>query len=134
MSPFSRHHPDELDTDDENDDSIDPELRLRTVRTAASTIIQAEVEEDRARRQKKRSLSIFRSKSKDKRKASETSQSNEQGPATHITGRRRNVYMNVKPDASECDVHGEPLARYVRNKVRTSSEFQDELSTSHALT
>lgn len=125
MPPLFRQHlhPDDLDTDEENDDSIDPELRLRTVRTAASTINQAEAEELRVRRRKKRSLKIFRSKSKDKRKAtSESSQPDEQTPVVQITGRRRNVYLNAVLDPSEADAHGEPLARYVRNKVRTSSE------------
>ena len=52
MSAFQRHpDPDELDTDDETD-AVDPELRLRTVRTAASTIAESIRTEERIERRK----------------------------------------------------------------------------------
>jgi phospholipid-translocating ATPase len=147
MSPFSRHtipHPDDLSTDDEdpNDDSIDPDLRLRTVRTAASTIAESIREEQRIQKRKtkvrKRSLRLFRSRSKEKKKAVEAGEEDDgvggegriaaheqQGAATaptpQIVGQRRNIYVNVAPSPAECDSKGEPVVRYERNKVKTTS-------------
>jgi hypothetical protein len=49
MSFLRRSHPPpEPDTDEENDENIDPELRLRTVRTAASAIAESIRSEQRA--------------------------------------------------------------------------------------
>lgn len=42
-------------------------------------------------------------------------------PSLEVPGVRRNIYVNTPLMATEVDQHGEPLARYVRNKVRTSS-------------
>lgn len=122
---FHRHH--DVDTDEENDDAIDPALRLRTVRTAASTIAESIRDEQRVRRKKKRSLKIFRSKSKEKRRAdpfeTDALPTEPQPPASHITGRRRNIYVNTPLSPPEVDVNGEPLVQYVRNKVRTTSTY-----------
>lgn len=119
MSPFKRHvHPDQLD--DDNDAPIDPDLRLRTVRTAASTIAESIRSELRAEKRKsvrrKRSL-FFR---KDKRP--KTADSAVSDATTQIPGHRRNIYVNAPLSAMELDQHGEPIARFARNKVRTSSE------------
>ncbi|EJD08500.1 phospholipid-translocating P-type ATPase [Fomitiporia mediterranea MF3/22] len=129
MGLFRQHlHPDDLDTDEENDETIDPELRLRTVRTAASTIAESFRDEQRVQRRRsrlrQRSLKLFRGKSKEKRKAesSETDSAvTEDGkPPVQPVGKRRNIYVNSTLPPSECDANGEPLARYVRNKVRTT--------------
>jgi len=128
---FRRHHPhqaDDLDnTDDENDDTIDPELRLRTVRTAASAIAESIRSERRAQKRKKnrrRKGSSFFRRGGDKRKPRITESTDDAvtESATKITGRRRNIYVNVSLPANEADSNGEPTIRYARNKVRTSSE------------
>ena len=120
MHPSTRL-PDEENTDDENDDSIDPDLRLRTVRTAASAIaesIRSEAHAERRKMRRKRSR-FFRTKSERKRPV--TAESTADSP-THVNGSRRNIYVNYPLSAIEVDQHGEPVVRYVRNKVRTSSE------------
>ena len=124
MSLFKRHpHTDQYG--DDNDAPIDPDLRLRTVRTAASTIAESIRSELRAERRKtarrKRSL-FFR---KDKRpKTADSAISNATSVTTgpQIPGKRRNIYVNAPLSAIEVDQNGQPLARYARNKVRTSSE------------
>lgn len=119
MSFFHRRRPDDLDTDD--DPNIDPELRLRTVRTAASTIAESIRQEQRAERRRsvrKKGSRFFRREKHKDLPDSETSQ-----PTPHITGRRRNVYVNYTLPLDEVDGSGEPIARYARNKVRTSSEY-----------
>ncbi|KAF9481771.1 phospholipid-translocating P-type ATPase [Pholiota conissans] len=121
MSFFKRHQPvDEPDTDEENDDTIDPELRLRTVRTAASAIAESIKSEQRAARRKsmrhKRSR-FFRGREKKPEPAAPP----EVVPASkEIPGERRNVYVNYPLSAMEVDQNGEPRVRYVRNKVRTT--------------
>ncbi|KAF8628303.1 hypothetical protein AX17_006006 [Amanita inopinata Kibby_2008] len=125
MSFFKRpqQHPDNDPDEDTNDDSIDPELRLRTVRTAASVIAESIRSEQRAERRKslrqKRSRFFRRNVEKERRTRSDTVSS--LAPSTkEIPGSRRNVYVNHPPSAMEVDQYGEPLARYVRNKVRTT--------------
>ncbi|KAF8154452.1 phospholipid-transporting ATPase 1 [Crassisporium funariophilum] len=119
MSFFKRNQPvDEADTDEENDETIDPELRLRTVRTAASAIAESIKSEQRAERRKtmhKRSR-FFRSKPVEKKPdpAAVTT------PSTQRAGARRNIYVNHSLSAMEMDHDGEPKVRYVRNKVRTT--------------
>jgi phospholipid-translocating ATPase len=122
MSFLKRNHPppDDL-TDDENDETIDPELRLRTVRTAASAIAESIKSEQRAQRRKsarKHHSRFFRGKSVKKKQETVT----ESVPSTEIPGNRRKVYVNYPLSAMEVDGHGEPLVRFVRNKVRTTSE------------
>ena len=73
MSPYRQNlHPNDVDTDEENDDTIDPDLRLRSVRTAASTIQESYRDEERVQRRKtklrQRSLKFFGSKNREKRK------------------------------------------------------------------
>ncbi|KAG6819892.1 hypothetical protein H0H93_007670 [Arthromyces matolae] len=110
--------PDEL-TDEENDDSIDPELRLRTVRTAASAIAESIKSEQRAERRRSiRARSrFFRRNTTASKKAQPVP--TEAGPSK-VPGVRRNVYVNHPLSAMEVDQHGEPVVRYQRNKVKTT--------------
>jgi hypothetical protein len=124
MSSFFKRHQavDEPDTDEENDDTIDPELRLRTVRTAASAIAESIKSEQRAERRKtmhKRSR-FFRRHAPEKKPIPAPSEPT--SSALKAPGPRRNVYVNYPLSAMEVDQDGEPKARYVRNKVRTTSE------------
>ena len=123
MSRVRRRQPDDVDSDDGiNEAGVDPALRLRTVRTAASTIAESIRPEERQVRRKtmrKKGSGFFRKSAKRK-------ESQEPAPASatpHIAGRRRNVYVNYTLPLDEVDHHGEPIARYARNKVRTSSEY-----------
>lgn len=120
---------------DEND-TIDPQLRLRTVRTAASTIaesIRSEIKAQKRRRATQKRSLFFRKNAK-KPKTSEPGSSTAQSaeapsaPQSRIPGARRNIYVNQPLTAMEADHHGEPLARYARNKVRTSSTFHISIS------
>jgi phospholipid-translocating ATPase len=90
------------------------------VRTAASTLAESILSEARA--QKRKSLrkkgSFFRPKGR-RPKTAETVNENVR---VEVKGERRNVYVNQSLTAMEVDRHGEPLARYVRNKVKTSSK------------
>ena len=120
MSFFKRHQPvDEPDTDEENDDTIDPELRLRTVRTAASAIAESIRSEQRAERRRSmyQRSRFFRSKPVNKKPESVTAT-----VASKVTGARRNIYVNHSLSAMEVDDQGEPKVRYVRNKVKTTSK------------
>ena len=125
MSLSNRLQPtDESNTDEENDETIDPELRLRTVRTAASAIAESIRTDQRAERRRstihKRSR-FFRSKHADKKPDSATATS-AVAPASRVPGARRNIYVNHSLSAMEVDHNGEPRVGYVRNKVRTTSE------------
>lgn len=118
-------HHDDPDLEDEND-AIDPELRLRTVRTAHSTIEESIRTEERAMRRKTmlKKRGFFR-RGTDKKRVkdpviSETTSESNAAPPVH--GLRRNIYVNMPLPQDELDSHGEPIVRYVRNKVRTSSE------------
>lgn len=129
MSFLKRHaHPDDVDTDEENDETIDPELRLRTVRTAHSTLaesIRSEVRAQRRKSLKQKSSRFFRHKSTDKKRpktADSQAESTAEPPRPEVKGERRNIYLNQSPSAMELDRNGEPIARYVRNKVKTSSK------------
>ena len=131
MHLLRKAHHDEIDPEDENE-AIDPELRLRTVRTAHSTIEESIRTEERARRRKSvmrsRSRNFFR-RGSDKKRAPK----NESVPETSadvaaappVTGLRRNIYVNKPLSQGEVDARGEPVVRYVRNKVRTSSKYRD---------
>ena len=112
MSFFKRHPTaDEPDTDEENDDTIDPELRLRTVRTAASAIAESIKSEQRAARRKssmrKRSR-FFRGRDKKTEPAPEVVAA---PVSKEIPGERRNVYVNYPLSAMEVDQAGEPRVR-----------------------
>lgn len=112
-------------TDDEDDRSIDPELRLRTVRTAASALAESAAVEQRAVRRRtllnkaKKKGSFFRRGSHKKQPAPVTAAP--AGPI--IPGHRRTIYVNRPLPMSEVDSNNEPFVRYPRNKVRTTSEL-----------
>ena len=123
---FHRRPTDDDDaTDDEDDRSIDPELRLRTVRTAASTLAESAAVEQRAERRKthlhknKKKGSFFR-RGAEKKRPTQDSVVVSTGPV--IPGQRRTIYVNRPLPMSEVDSKNEPLVRYPRNKVRTTSE------------
>lgn len=124
--PNRRPPSDDDATDDEDDRSIDPELRLRTVRTAASTLAESAAVEQRAERRKtllnrsRKKGSFFRRVSQKKPPAQDSVAP--AGPA--VPGQRRTIYVNRPLPISEVDGNNEPLVRYPRNKVRTTSELQ----------
>jgi hypothetical protein len=127
MSFFKRRRnvdADQFDADD-HDTNIDQDLRLRTVRTAASTIAESIASEQRAERRRsirhKRSK-FFRSKSVKHPPHEKAPASVPNGPTVQIAGKRRNVYVNMPLTAAEVDRYGEPIQRYARNKVKTTSE------------
>lgn len=123
MSLFKRH-PQQDHDDDDNDAPIDPDLRLRTVRTAASTIaesIRSELRAERRSARKKRSR-FFRKDRRPKTSESVLSDATTIPSGPQIPGLRRNIYINTPLSAMEVDQSGQPLVRYARNKVRTSSE------------
>lgn len=113
-------------TDSENDETIDPELRLRTVRTAASAIAESIRTDQRAERRRstihKRSR-FFRSKPAEKKPESTAATSSSAPATSKVPGARRNVYVNHSLSAMEVDHSGEPKVEYVRNKVKTTSEY-----------
>ncbi|KAH7868232.1 phospholipid-transporting ATPase 1 [Lentinula edodes] len=109
------------DSDEEEDDNIDPELRLRTVRTAASALEESIRTEEKAQRRKtRRRRRLFGSRSEKKRSHEPPTGVDSGAPSTEIPGVRRNVYVNHPLGHSELDQDGEPIARYERNKVRTT--------------
>ncbi|TDL16037.1 phospholipid-translocating P-type ATPase [Rickenella mellea] len=128
MSFFKRHPlPDDGDTDEERDQdgTIDPNLRLRTVRTAASTIAESIRSEQRAQRRKAKSTrrKFFRKPSVagEKKKAlSQDQESTAPSTTTSIVGPRRRIYVNQQPLPHELDSNGDLNVKYVRNKVRTT--------------
>lgn len=115
-------------TDDEDDRSIDPELRLRTVRTAASTLAESAAVEQRAERRKtlhlnkKKKGSLFR-RGTAKKRPTQDSVASVASVSPIIPGHRRTIYVNRPLPMSEVDSKNEPLVRYPRNKVRTTSEL-----------
>lgn len=124
MSFFRRRtFPEDIDTDDELNDAVDPELRLRTVRTAASTLAESIRTEQRVERRKsmrKKGSRFFRRGTEKRR--TDTAESGTPAAAAQIPGARRNIYVNYTLPLDEVDHNGDPIVRYVRNKVRTSSE------------
>ena len=122
-----RPNNDEDATDDEDDRSIDPELRLRTVRTAASTLAESAAVEQRAERRrtllmnKKKGKGSFFRRGTEKKRPAQDSVGGPTGPA--IPGQRRTIHVNRPLPMSEVDSKNEPLVRYPRNKVRTTSEL-----------
>ena len=134
LRPMSNKRPtgDDDVTDDEDARSIDPELRLRTVRTAASTLAESAAVEQRAEKRRtllmhrKKKGSFFRRVSDRKRPAPDSV-----APAAPVIhGQRRTIYVNRPLPMSEVDSKNEPLVRYPRNKVRTTSELSS-LSPTH---
>ncbi|KAJ7176874.1 phospholipid-transporting ATPase 1 [Mycena filopes] len=109
---FLKRHPTAHDNDDEDeDDTIDPELRLRTVRTAHSAIAESIVADARQTRRRRR---FFR------RRGEKDRERKLEGGAPRPEGRRRNVYVGTALPRGEVDASGDPLVRYPRNKVRTT--------------
>ncbi|OCH91758.1 phospholipid-transporting ATPase 1 [Obba rivulosa] len=66
----------------------------------------------------KKRTNFFR-RGSDKKK-SEAESKPDVAPTAPVPGVRRNVYVNCMLSPDEVDHHGEPVARYPRNKVRTS--------------
>jgi phospholipid-translocating ATPase len=123
------HHASSADNEiDEEDDQIDPELRLRTVRTASSAIaesIRSEQRRERLRAKRKRLWGSLKSKKPPSNAGhdAELRQDSSSSAASTFGGKlRRNVYVNCQLSSQDTDSHGRPLRVYVRNKVRTSSE------------
>ena len=105
---------------DSEDETIDPELRLRTVRTAASAIAESIHSEQRAQRRKTKKRKHFFRRNQEKKHSEPPA--TDVAPSTEVPGERRNVYVNHPLAHLEVDNKGEPVARYKRNKVRTTSE------------
>lgn len=111
----------------DNDDPIDPQLRLRTVRTASSVIAESIRSELRAERRKslrkslqeKEKRSFFR-RNVAKERGPQADSSSTIGQTKEILGARRNVHVNHPLSAIEVDHNEQPKARYLRNKVRTT--------------
>ena len=119
---FLRRTEADYDDDNEQDDTIDPELRLRTVRTAASAIAESIRSEQRANTRKRKRSRFFRKSTEKKRTSSASAPADGSTQSQEVPGERRNVYINYPLAADEVDSHGEPIVRYERNKVRTTSE------------
>jgi phospholipid-translocating ATPase len=130
-----------------DDDDVDPDLRLRITRTATESIHESIREDERRRvgktgRRKGRSFfgaslrksqhhhatrhnadtdeqsgDVFRGEEQ-RAKAEEFTAPEPKNEAE--SRRRRNVWVNMDLPMSELDKHGQPAARYARNKVRTS--------------
>jgi phospholipid-translocating ATPase len=115
-------------------DMIDPELRLRTVRTAVSVLAESERTESRREQRRKqrakRSLirkgstlgrSLFHRGSKKNAVTEDDPRdrptANADGPGFSlkpaVVGQRRNIYVNIPLPPSETDPRGEPLVSYV---------------------
>ncbi|KAJ7621473.1 phospholipid-transporting ATPase 1 [Roridomyces roridus] len=115
MSFLKRRHPLPEELSDGEDDTIDPELRLRTIRTAHSAITESIKADDRQTRRRRR---FFRSRGE---KYKDRKGDAEDGPGRpKPDGRRRNVYVNTPLPRGEVDSKGDPLVIYPRNKVRTT--------------
>src|SRR6266545_7834696 len=112
MSFFKQHkRTASPDTDEEDDDNVDPELRLRTVRTAASALAVSVKSEQRAERRKSRQKGFFRRRAAAKRPAQPAPSA--ATPTSRVHGARRNIYVNHPLSAMEVDHTGEPKVRYV---------------------
>ncbi len=149
MSFFRRHptldtevHDDTLHPNNDVDgdgDVIDPALRIRTVRTAASVLAESIRTENRRERWRRKHGWSLRRKGTAKTGRSflrpwgheDDTQDPRDLPtsetgvvkAAKTTRPRRNIYLNVPLSPSELDDKGEPNIRYPRNKVRTSSRL-----------
>ncbi|KZO97443.1 phospholipid-translocating P-type ATPase [Calocera viscosa TUFC12733] len=122
MAPRSPRH--DIEEDDSAD--LDHDLRLRTVRTAASTLAESiHTEERRLKRRKTRRMALkifFRrqsDKGKDRGKGAGEGEDQTGKPAV-ITGERRRIYVNAEIPLGDLDQHGDPIVQYPRNKIRTS--------------
>ncbi|TIB13429.1 hypothetical protein E3P92_02275 [Wallemia ichthyophaga] len=114
----SAKHLIEDDTDDDTINSplnVDPNLRLRTVRSASSSIREAH------RHDKRRESKRKRLREKVKKAANKLKDKNATVPdKSPVDGNRRNVYANIPLPPYELSKTGDPIAKYPRNKVRTA--------------
>jgi phospholipid-translocating ATPase len=108
----------------DNDEDIDPELRLRTVRTAHSAIAESIVADTRQTRRRRRFWGARSEKTRHGHHPEEADpvKAKQEGRG-RPEGKRRNVYVNTPLPRGELDSSGDPLVRYPRNKVRTTSEL-----------
>ncbi|KAF8648400.1 hypothetical protein AX16_006309 [Volvariella volvacea WC 439] len=119
--PSSSHDVDDAPTDEESDERIDPNLQLRTTRTAASVIAESiAVEQNIERRKTRRKARHFFRKHREEKQQPPSAGATPTAGSGTVPGKRRNVYVNWQPFASELDSNGEPIVRYERNKVRTT--------------
>ncbi|KAG8905464.1 hypothetical protein FRB99_008905 [Tulasnella sp. 403] len=125
-SLFKRHQPDNND-DTDDDNQVDPELRLRTVRTAHSTLeesIRSETRraERRRKRRKWQAKGLFKSRRqtpeddlpRPTEPVSAPAADTPEGPG------RRKIYVNLPLPPDQIKPNGDPYVTYVRNKVRTT--------------
>ncbi|CAG7850226.1 Putative phospholipid-transporting ATPase C24B11.12c [Serendipita indica DSM 11827] len=121
QQPHRDHGPDD-DTDD--DDQVDPELRLRTVRTAASTIaesIRSEQRMERRRAKRRRLWGSLKTKKPPSNAGHDSELRLESAAGAAANNKpRRNVYVNCALSPHDMDGYGRPIHNYVRNKVRTT--------------
>jgi phospholipid-translocating ATPase len=113
-------------SDDEQEhtlDGIDPELRLRTVRTAHSAIAESIVADERQTRRRRRFFRLRAEKGKQGQGQDEDPEKAKAAGRGKPEGKRRNVYVNTPLPRAEVDSKGDPLVRYPRNKVRTTSAY-----------
>lgn len=112
---------DDSDTDDEEHLNIDPELRLRTVRTAHSALEEGIRTETRAelRKTRRRRRTFWRKKEAQRDQPDQPAQP--EVKIARVEGERRQIHVNHPLSPSELDSNGEPIARFQRNKVRTTS-------------
>lgn len=130
-SLFRRQNANDADTDEEEDSAeVDPDLRLRTVRTAASTIAESIRSEQRMHRRRTKRRKLWGSKMSLTKKPPSNSGHESviraaaaaSTPAT-AKGSRRNIYVNMPLGPNDVDRRGRPNNVYVRNKVRTTSTY-----------
>lgn len=112
---------------DVDEEPVDDALRLRTVMTAASTIaesIRSEQRMEQRRTKRRRLWGTNKSKKprSDIERESIVTESQASTPSTTSTRPRRRIYFNAPLNQQDVDSHGVPTARYVRNKVKTSSQ------------
>ncbi|KAG8963186.1 hypothetical protein FRC03_003280 [Tulasnella sp. 419] len=128
-SLFKRSH---LHDEEDQDNDIDDDLRLRTVRTAHSTLAESIRTENRrtARRRKTRkwhAKGLFKSKAAAAEPPPpdhDLPQPTEPQGASSLKqlkpGRRRNIYVNCPLPPDERRPNGDPIVTYYRNKVKTT--------------
>lgn len=104
----SARHLIDYTTDEDSSLNIDPDLRLRTVRSATGSIREAHRHDKRRESKRKRLKEKLKKAAKPKQKSQP------------LEGKRRNVYANIPLPASELNKSGDPIVKYPRNKVRTA--------------
>ena len=93
--------------------NIDSDLRLRTVKSASGSIRESHRHDKYRERRRKKLKEVLNKKNiKDKFKKV----TNKSEPVKV----RRNVYANIPLPSSQLNKNGDPIVRYVRNKVRTA--------------